>query len=506
MSLKRILKFLAAVFTAQGIAVVAQLLVPPLFLRRYAHGVERYGEWIALTAAVSYLNTLNAGIQTYSNNQMTIHHNRGELEEAKSVQASAVRLCLALTFLVGIGGISILFMPLSGWLGLRYISSSAASLTVFLMALQLVVGWFFYLLTNSFMVVGELHRGANWQSAQRLVSTLGLSGFLWFGASFPVLAATQLLVMILFSILASVDIRIHAPLLLPSLRYGSWGQVISILKPSGYFLLGGLSSFLWWQGPVLLIEKLLGPVAVAIFALTRTVFNMSRQAMVAMTYAISQDITRLVGQENWTQLRRLYDLSEKVVLLIVPTATVGTLLLCPSLFAVWLHKRTLYVATVCLLMAMISAVMGIKEHKMQFQTSSNQHQDLVRFTVASYCVMVAASLPVLRHFGIAGLQIVWLLTEIVQVMYILRLNLKLFPREINVSVTPVLRLAVVLVLGFGLAAWPVYHNSDWSTVRVWSVAFLITLILTVICYFSFGLKDVRRVVAARLRHRAVAVD
>jgi O-antigen/teichoic acid export membrane protein len=202
------------------------------------------------------------------------------VEEAKSVQASAVRLCLALTFLVGIGGISILFMPLSRWLGLRYIGSWTASLTVFVMALQLVVGWFFSLLANGFMVVGELHRGANWQIAQRLASVLGLSGFLWFRASFPVLAATQLVAMILFSILVSVDIRNHAPILLPSLRYGSWKQVITILKPSGYFALGGISTFLWWQGPVLLIEKLLGPVAVAVFALTRTVFNMSRQAMV----------------------------------------------------------------------------------------------------------------------------------------------------------------------------------------------------------------------------------
>jgi O-antigen/teichoic acid export membrane protein len=356
------------------------------------------------------------------------------------------------------------------------------------------------------MVVGELHRGANWQIAQRLASVLGLSGFLWFRASFPVLAATQLVAMILFSILVSVDIRNHAPILLPSLRYGSWKQVITILKPSGYFALGGISTFLWWQGPVLLIEKLLGPVAVAVFALTRTVFNMSRQAMVAMTYAISQDITRLVGERNWTQLRRLYDLSEKVVLLMVPAATIGTLLLCPSLFALWLHKPALYVPSICFLMAITSAVMGIKEHKTQFQTSSNQHQQLIRFTVASYCVMLAASLPMLKFFGVAGLQSVWLVTEIVQLMYILRLNLKLFPEEIHVSVTPMLRLAVVLVLGFGLAAWPVYHNSGWSTLEIWGAAALITLVLTVICYFFFGLKDVWSVVAARLRHRPVVVE
>ncbi|MFY9747905.1 MAG: hypothetical protein WAK25_16590, partial [Acidobacteriaceae bacterium] len=84
MSLKRILKLLAAFFTGQGVSIVTQLLVPPFFLHRYAHGVEVYGEWIALTAAVSYLNTLNSGLQTYANNQMAIHYNGGEVEQAKT--------------------------------------------------------------------------------------------------------------------------------------------------------------------------------------------------------------------------------------------------------------------------------------------------------------------------------------------------------------------------------------------------------------------------------------
>jgi hypothetical protein len=50
------------------------------------------------------------------------------------------------------------------WIGLRHVSSAAASFTLFLMALQLVVPWFFAFLTNSYQVIGELHRGAVWQN------------------------------------------------------------------------------------------------------------------------------------------------------------------------------------------------------------------------------------------------------------------------------------------------------------------------------------------------------
>ena len=48
MSLRRILKMLAAFLTGQGVTVVTQLLVPPFFLHRYADGVAVYGEWVAL--------------------------------------------------------------------------------------------------------------------------------------------------------------------------------------------------------------------------------------------------------------------------------------------------------------------------------------------------------------------------------------------------------------------------------------------------------------------------
>src|ERR1700722_18406510 len=83
MTLRRILQMLASFLTGQGITVIGQLLVPPFFLSCYPQGLEVYGEWIALSAAVTYLGTLNIGIQVYANNQMTILYNRGEVASAK---------------------------------------------------------------------------------------------------------------------------------------------------------------------------------------------------------------------------------------------------------------------------------------------------------------------------------------------------------------------------------------------------------------------------------------
>src|SRR5277367_1034832 len=110
MSLRRILQLMLTSFIGQGVSVITQLIIPPFFLHFYSHGLEVYGEWIALSASISYLGTLNYGIQTYSNNQATILYNRGQVDEAKVVQASALRLLLLLMATFMLAGLVVFFL------------------------------------------------------------------------------------------------------------------------------------------------------------------------------------------------------------------------------------------------------------------------------------------------------------------------------------------------------------------------------------------------------------
>src|ERR1700679_2230437 len=139
MSLKRILKLMLTYFIGQGVAVITQLIVPPLFLHFYANGLEVYGEWVALSAAISYLGTLNYGIQTYANNQTAILYNRGQVEEAKSVQASAVRLLLIIIGIFMALGSLVFFLPVAECLRLKHASPHDAELTILLMVAQMCI-------------------------------------------------------------------------------------------------------------------------------------------------------------------------------------------------------------------------------------------------------------------------------------------------------------------------------------------------------------------------------
>jgi O-antigen/teichoic acid export membrane protein len=277
--------------------------------------------------------------------------------------------------------------------------------------------------------------------------------------------------------------------------------VATILKPSGHFGLIAVAGFLTWQGPVLIIQQVLGPAAVGSFALVRTVFQMSRQILAVASYTIGQDITLLFGKGDWRVLRRLYDLSERVVLFLIPTISIGILLFCPFLFAIWLHKRDIYQPGLCLLMAMISAVLGVKEHKTQFQSSSNNHEDMSLVIVAGYAIMLAVSFLTMKIYGLMGFVVTWLVWEMIQTGYVLSLNAKLFPEEYKVTMEPVIKLTVFTIIAFAASIYPVYRQATWGL--GWTVvsATLLTSAIGAAAYKVFGLGEVKDLLTSRLRNR-----
>jgi O-antigen/teichoic acid export membrane protein len=224
-----------------------------------------------------------------------------------------------------------------------------------------------------------------------------------------------------------IDIRRTAPALFPVIRYWEASAVKDILKPSGYFGLITICTFLTYQAPLIVLQRLLGPVAVAGFIVMRLVFSMCRQVLAMFTQSIGAEITNLFARNDWPGLARLYDYSERLVFFMIPIVNTGVLLLSPLLITVWMHKRAeLFSPYPYVLSAAISMVISLKEHKYQFQFSTNTHEALARNMFFSYLAMVAISICVIPIAGIVGFLWLWLAIESIQVVRIVRLNLELF--------------------------------------------------------------------------------
>ena len=322
--------------------------------------------------------------------------------------------------------------------------------------------------------------------------------FAFLRVSFLFIAVQQLLTIVCCCGLVMIDLHKKAPAIFPRLRYAKPRRFVEILRPSGYFGILYLSNFLVFQFPIILMQRILGPTTVVVFVLTRTIFSMSRQLLAAISQAIGPEITEMYGRRDWPRLIRLYELSERVVFALVPAVSIGTLLLTPLLMTVWLHNRSLYDPYVCIVMALISGAMGIKEHKYTFQTYCNEHTVLAQVMFFSYLSMVILDVPAIYAFGVLGFLVLWFITEIIQVLVILRINESLFAKVSTIDHSPVYKLFGLMGISTVLGAWFAIHAKHSSLIEVAFIAILFVGALISISFPLFGLKEVRAYLRARV--------
>ena len=498
MSIRRIGKQFAANNAGQLIMVITQLMMPPAFL--HAYGVSLYGQWLALTAALSYLGTLNFGLQTYTNMQMTIHYSRGELRECLEVQSAGLRILISVALGFCVLLLVIFLVPLDALLRLT-IPQVQAQWTLYIMGCQIMANMFMSFLVGKYMVVGSAHRGTNFQSVQYLCMMLAATGMALLHASFPIVAATQIVVTVICILLLILDLHRVAPAIRPTLRYWKPGSLGAVLKPSGQYALLYSSNVLAYQLPTVLMQRIVGPSAVVMYSVTRTIYSMSRRLLNLVTNSLGPEITITYGQRDWRKLHRLYELSERIILLLTIPITFGSMLATPLLLQVWLHKGNLYDPVVCLMLGITVSVLGLKEHKFQFQFSSNQVREISYATIIVYTAMILLSIPMTLRFGLMGFLITWCVAEIVQLFYLLHLNSKLFVAEKPVNRMPVYQLFGLLALGTIAFFWLLLHIREFSYPIQGLIAVGATLITGALSYKMFEVDEVRDVLWRRIAGR-----
>ena len=502
MTVRRIAKLFIAQNATQVVTVISQLLLPPAFLHIF--GVSLYGQWVALSASVSYLSTFNYGLQTYTNMQMTIHYNRGEVQECREVQSAGLRMLLG-AFLGWSSLLLVVFlMPLSRWLNLT-ISDQTAHWTLYFLGLQVISAMLFGFFSGSYMVFGEAHRGAHLANANQLLGMLTMVALILLHMPFPAVAAGQVLVTLLLSLFLFFDLSRRAPQIRPTVRYWKQGSFASTLKPSAQYMLLASSNLLAYQVPILLMQTILGPAAVVVYSVTRTIYSMSRRVMFLVTNSLGPEVTMIYGKQDWPRLHRLYELSERIILLLTPPITFGSMLATPLLLQVWLHKGQLFDPGVCIALGLTVSVLSIKEHKYQFQFSSNKVSEISSLTLISYCLMCVLAIPAMYKFGVLGFLVEWLVFETAQLFYLLGLNDKLFGKEADLDRKPVYQLFAILAVCTVVFAWPVYHIASYSYLLQAVSAAVTTLITGIFCYWIFQVDEVRDLLWQKITARIPAL-
>jgi O-antigen/teichoic acid export membrane protein len=497
--LKRVLKMLGAQGTSVGMTLIAQYLLPPVFIHSY--GIAKYGEWLALAAALSYLGSLNFGLTTYTSNQLTILRQRGDLQEYRRLQASTLAFLIALV-VVGIlvcAGIGL--SPLPALLHLKSMTRRAAGLTAVFLGLLMLVHILFGYYNNLFMVIQETHRGAMWGNCRYFAPTLVAVPLALRHASFPEIAFGEFLSALAIGLASVVDLKRRLGDLPLGLSGANWTTAKSAVVPSGMFAMVFTQQFLLFQAPVLILQRLLGPEIVVLFSICRTILSTARRLLSMITTSISPEITFSFGSGDMKKLLDIFHYSERVVFSLIPVVNLSALLFSPVLLAIWLHKPQLFEPWTYAIMALISCAMSMREHKQYFQYSTNVHQRLAHIVFWGNLTMIAVSIPATMRFGLHGFMVTWLVSETTQMALLYRENKKLFGGDSSISLVPVLKLAAFVGISIVPCMFLIEYLRHERLLVLSGVAAAGTVVLFAVSYFLFGLNRVQARLLARFSAR-----
>lgn len=504
-SARSIAKNLSALFMSHFVAILQQIALVPLFLHQY--GKAGYGEWLTLSAAVTFLGTLDFGVQTYLNQDLTVRYHRGAMEELHIRQSTAMRLMLGIFGGAGAVATVVFLMPLDRMLrltgvnGAPVVPAHVAQTAVFFLALQAIVSIIFGYISGSFMVVSRAHVGGYWNNAKNLCLILSAAVAVIMHANFAVIAIAQFSGVLLCLVAALLHLRAAAPQIFPTLRYFDRTQIRSILGPSGYFALIYSSNFLVYQLPVLVLQRTVGPAVVTVFSIMRTIFSMTRTMLNALSQSLGPEVTNLFAKNDWPALVKLYNTSERLIFSIIPIANVGVLYACPLLLTIWVKNPSLFVPSIYLVNAAVSTLMSTKEHKFQFQFSTNTHRELARFMFATYIILVALWFIVVPRYGLAGLMWCWLAVEVAQLSYLVILNARFFRHVERLDLRYILRLTGLSLVFLGTAWFALPHLVLQPIWLQAAVALAVCGLIFLLDIPLFGVREVAAPMVGKLRQK-----
>ena len=302
---KRLWQGLSANAYGTLVVVVVQLAGVPILL--HVWGVKLYGEWLVLFAIPAYLSLVNLGYSLSVANDMTMRVARGDREGALVAFQSLVVLVSVTVTVAALVLLPLLyFLPIAGWLHLTALAPVEVHVVLPLLAGEVLVHLFGGVSSAGFRATGEYGLGVALENTISLVqyAALWAAVILGFG---PVGAAAAFFVA---RIIGGVGLLGYLSHRHSWLRLGvartRFHYLRGLFAPSLANLMLPIANALRNQGLVIVIGAVLGPIAVVVFSLLRTLTRISLRLTAIISHAIEPEIARAEGQKDHLLQRRLY--------------------------------------------------------------------------------------------------------------------------------------------------------------------------------------------------------
>lgn len=302
---RRIVRSLYATGFGQAVTVLIQLAGVPLFLHYW--GVEKYGQWLILSAIPAYLSMSDFGFASVAANDMTMSVARGRREVAVRTFHSTLVVILLAGAISGLAALIVILLQTGpGLLPVSVIGASGVAVVIAAFWGQVVVGLLGALVSAGYRCDGNFAVGTFLGNVVRLGEFAVSVAALTLGGGFAAVALSVLVIRALGTSAMAVDLRRRSPWLSLGVRGASRGEIKRLLRPALAFMAFPLGNALSIQGFVLLVGWLAGGPGVVLFSTYRTMTRFPLQMMGMISSSVWPELSRSLGSGNIAQARKLH--------------------------------------------------------------------------------------------------------------------------------------------------------------------------------------------------------
>lgn len=415
--------FLAGLFGKFGQVGVRLLQVPILI--SYL-GVEQYGTWILLSSIPSWLSISNLGFGTVAGNDAAIAAGENNIARIEEIYSSTMVGVVGLVVILSFG--CALIVGLVDWnifLETTNLQLVETQLILLALSLTVLIGFIPQIESIKYRVENKNHRSIWLNNIRPWIDFLLLWVVIQLDKGMVGIAVSGLVSVGLYSTFVFVDTQRACRRISVSKQKISKDYALHLIRKGLIFQAFPVGNAVQNQGYIMVVNYLLGPVAVTLFTTLRTLVRSANQVMELVNQSVWPELSYLLGAKRMREARDVHDKSVKISGIAALGIVLVLLAFGPFLYSFWLGKAVEVSREL-----LIWFILPIPLTAWWFTSSvvlvaSNQYEDYaLRYILISVLGLLAAW-GLGYKFGMPGIAISLAVIDLLMIWYIRGASLKI---------------------------------------------------------------------------------
>lgn len=425
MELKKILlKNLLSGTVGKVSNIAIKFLQVPILIS--ALGAEEYGLWLLISSFPSWLSLANLGFGSVAGNEISMAISAGENNRAVRIYSTTIALVSIIAFICSI--IVIIVIPIVPWTKIMNILPTRRLEIVYsiiLLSLSIFISFLAEVFGVRFRAAHKNHIGVLLNSIRPWLELLFLIFFIQFNKGFQFISLSMFISTIFYILLIWWFSKKLICEMSFSIHNVDQTFIKNIFKKGIAFQAFPLGNAMLFQGNLLVVQSVLGPIAVATFATTRTLVRSINQVFELINQIVWPELSHLIGAKNYEKASQLHRLGVIYAILVSFMLVIILSFIGVPIYVFWTGKEISLSQNLLILFLIPIPFNALWFTSSVVHAATNQHESLAKRYLLGAIVSVICCYFFSKFFGLGGAAVSTLVLDILLIPFVFKKSLKL---------------------------------------------------------------------------------